>query len=96
MSHPSPQPVAGPPVPPAAPVPPPAAPTQIGFPGQVPFAPQPQYAPQQPPTRQQYATGFPNYVSPRPSPPNRTGLVVGSVVVAVTLLFALVGFLLVA
>ncbi|MGY1709286.1 hypothetical protein ACI8AC_07205 [Geodermatophilus sp. SYSU D00758] len=93
MSHPSPQPVAGPP---AAPVPPPAAPTQIGFPGQVPLAPHPQYAPQQLPAPQQYATGFPDYVSPRPSPPNHTSLIVGSVIVAVTLLFALVGFLLVA
>jgi hypothetical protein len=55
-------------------------------------APQPQYT--SPP--QQLASGFPNYVSPPPSPPDRTSLVVGTVVVVVTLLFAVVGFVIVA
>jgi len=68
----------------------------VGFPGQVPFA-QPQYAPtpdQMAP--QQFATGFPNYVSPPPSPKNQTPLIVGAVVVAVVVLFAVIGFVLVA
>jgi hypothetical protein len=75
----------------------PAAPTQIVFPGQVQLAPQPQYAPaphqQAQPT--QYATGFPHYVSPPPSPRNMTGLIVGTVVCLAVLLFAVVGFVLV-
>lgn len=76
---------------------PPAAPTQIAFPGQVQFAPQPQYAPTpQQVAPQQYAVGFPNYVSPPPSPKNRTGLIVGTIVVVVTILFAVIGFLIVA
>ncbi|RBY83120.1 hypothetical protein [Blastococcus sp. TF02A-26] len=41
------------------------------------------------------AVGFPNYRSPAPSPPRRTGLVVGTVVVLVTVVFAVVGFLIV-
>jgi hypothetical protein len=87
---------AGPPArPPAGPAP--AAPTQAVFPGQVQLAAQPQYAPaphQVPP--QQFASGFPNYVSPPPSPPNRTGLYVGLLVLVLTILFAVIGFLLVA
>jgi hypothetical protein len=74
----------------------PAAPTQIVFPGQVPLAPQPRYAPaphQQQPV--QYATGFPHYVSPPPSPKSRTGLIVGTVVCLVVLVLAVVGFVLV-
>ena len=83
------------PPPPAAP----AAPTQVVFPGQVQLAPQPQYAPT-PQQAQQIqggplATGFPNYVSPPPSPPNRTSLLVGSLVVVLTVLFAVIGFLIV-
>jgi hypothetical protein len=62
------------------------------------LAPQPQYAPtpqqaQQAP--QQFATGFPNYVPPPPSPPNRTSLYVGLVVVLLTVIFAVVGFLII-
>jgi hypothetical protein len=84
---------------PPPPPPPAAAPTQVVFPGQVQLAAQPQYAP----TPQQaahiqggpLASGFPNYVSPRPSPPNRTSLLVGSLVVVLTILFAVIGFLIV-
>jgi hypothetical protein len=94
LSQPPYPPVAGPQGPAAAP--PPAAPTQVVFPGQVQLAPQPQYAPtpqqQQPQT---FATGFPNYVSPPPSPKNMTGLIVGTVVCLVVLVFAVVGFILV-
>jgi len=74
----------------------PAAPTQVIRPGQVQLPPQPQHAPspaQQQPA--QYATGFPNYVSPPPSPKNYTGLVVGTVACLVVVLFAVVGFVLV-
>jgi len=39
-----------------------------------------------------FAVGFPNYVSPPPSPRNRTGLIVGVLVVAVTVLLAVLGF----
>jgi hypothetical protein len=52
--------------------------------------------PAPPPQGGPLATGFPDYVSPPPSPPNRTGLIVGTVVVVVTIVFAVVGFLLVA
>jgi hypothetical protein len=87
-------------VPAAPPVPPPAAPTQVGFPGQVQLPPQPQFTPspqQAAATRQgPPATGFPHYVSPPPSPPNRTSLYVGLLVCVLTLLFAVVGFVLVA
>jgi hypothetical protein len=58
--------------------------------------PQPQFAP--PPQQAQagpFATGFPNYVPPPPSPVNRTGLYVGILVVVLTILFAVIGFLLV-
>jgi hypothetical protein len=58
--------------------------------------PQPQYTPG--PQQQQpaaVATGFPNYVSPPPSPRSRTGLIVGAVVTALVVIFAVVGFLLV-
>ena len=80
--------------PPAAPAP--AAPTQVVFPGQVQLAPQPQYAPTpQQVQPQAFATGFPNYVSPPPSPPNRTSLYVGLVVVLLTVIFAVVGFLII-
>ncbi|SEO58008.1 DUF4878 domain-containing protein [Trujillonella endophytica] len=69
------------------------------FPGQVQLAPQPQYAP----TPQQaqglqggpLASGFPNYRSPRPSPPWLTGKIVGAVVVVLTIAFAVIGFLIV-
>jgi hypothetical protein len=95
LSQPPHQPVAAPQG--ASAPPPPAAPTQVVFPGQVQPPPQPQYAPspaqQQP---QQFATGFPNYVSPPPSPKNQTGLIVGTLVGLVVLVFAVVGFLLVA
>lgn len=80
----------------AVPRPPGAAPTQIAYPGQVQLPPQPQYA--APPHQagpQQFATGFPSYVSPPPSPRRTTGYIVGAVVVVVTILFAVVGFLLV-
>jgi len=92
-----------PPFPPSPAVPgggqPPAAPTQIGFPGQVQLAPQPQYAP----TPQQaqslqggaLATGFPNYRPPKPSPPWLTGKIVGTIVVLLTIAFAVIGFLIV-
>ena len=74
----------------------PAAPTQVVFPGQVQLAPQPQYAPApQQVQPQQFATGFPNYVSPPPSPPNRTSLYVGTVVVLLTVIFAVIGFLII-
>jgi hypothetical protein len=66
------------------------------YPGQVQLAPQPQYAPapqQQPPTA--YATGFPNYRPPAPSPKNRTGLIVGSIVTLLVAALAVVGFLIV-
>ena len=73
----------------------PAAPTQLGFPGQLPV--QPQYMPTPDQVRpQQFATGFPNYLSPPPSPRSRTKLLVSAAVCLVVLLFALVGFLLVA
>jgi hypothetical protein len=69
----------------------------VVFPGQVQLAPQPQYAPSpQQAQPQQFATGFPNYVSPPPSPPNRTSLYVGLVVVLLTVIFAVVGFLIIA
>ena len=90
MSQPPYPPVAGPQGAPAAP---PAAPTQVVFPGQVQLAPQPQYAPT--PQPQTLATGFPHYVSPPPSPKNRTGLIVGTIVCLVVLVFAVVGFVLV-
>lgn len=80
-------------------VPAPAAPTQVVFPGQVQLAPQPQYAPSpqqaQQAQPQQFATGFPNYVSPPPSPANRTSLYVGLVVVLLTVIFAVIGFLII-
>jgi hypothetical protein len=76
------------------PTPPPAAPTQIVFPGQVQLAPQAQYAPA-PHQQQAFATGFPNYRPPAPSPKNRTGLIVGIVVMILLVVFAVVGFLLV-
>lgn len=81
----------------AVPPPPPrAAPTQIAYPGQAQLPPQPQYAvPPHQAVRQQFATGFPNYVSPPPSPRRVTGYLVGIVVVVVTVLFAVVGFLIV-
>jgi hypothetical protein len=82
-------------VPAVAPVPRPAAPTQVGLPGQVPLPPQPQYAPP-PGAPRQPATGFPHYVSPPPSPPDHTTLYVGILVCMLTLLFAVVGFVLVA
>jgi hypothetical protein len=67
------------------------------FPGQVQLAPQPQYAPTpQQVQPQAFASGFPNYVSPPPSPPNRTSLYVGLLVLVLTILFAVIGFLLVA
>jgi hypothetical protein len=83
-----------------APAPQPAAPTQVAFPGQVQLPAQPQFAP----TPQQaaqvqrgaLASGFPRYVSPPPSPVNRTGLYVGILVCVLTLLFAVLGFVLVA
>ena len=83
----------------AAPAPPPAAPTQVAFPGQVQLPPQPQFTPtpQQAAQVQQgsLASGFPRYVPPPPSPVNRTGLYVGILVCVLTLLFAVVGFVLV-
>jgi hypothetical protein len=88
------------PPPAAPPVPQPAAPTQVAFPGQVQLAPQPQFAPspqQAGATRPgPLATGFPHYVSPPPSPVSRTGLYVGILVCVLTLVFAVVGFVLVA
>ena len=63
------------------------------------LAPQPQYAPTpqqfQQVQPQQFAIGFPNYVSPPPSPPNRTSLYVGLLVVLLTVIFAVVGFLII-
>jgi hypothetical protein len=84
-----------PPYPPVAGPQGPAAPTQVGFPGQFHLAPQPRFAapPQEPP---RFATGFPNYVSPPPSPKNQTGLIVGAAVCLAVLLFAVIGFVLVA
>ncbi len=77
---------------------PPAAPTQRVFPGQV-GAPQPQYVPTPAQAAAQGGTaravGFPGYRSPPPSPANRTSAVVGSVVVAATVVFAVLGFVLV-
>jgi hypothetical protein len=80
-----------------APAPQPAAPTQVAFPGQVQLPPQPQFtpSPQQAP-RAALASGFPRYVPPPPSPVNRTGLYVGILVCVLTLLFAVIGFVLVA
>jgi hypothetical protein len=101
LSQPPYQPVPGPPFGGAAPAqtPAPAAPTQVVFPGQVQLAPQPQYAPSPQQAQQQqggaFATGFPNYVPPPPSPPNRTSLLVGTLVVVLTVIFAVVGFWLV-
>jgi hypothetical protein len=81
----------------AAATPQPAAPTQIAFPGQVQLAPQPQYAPapHQQAQPAQYATGFPHYVSPAPSPKSMTGLIVGTVVCLVVVVLAVLGFLIV-
>jgi hypothetical protein len=59
----------------------------VGFLNQAPSVPQPQSGP--------FAVGFPNYRSPAPSPPNRTGLIVGTIVVLATVVFAVVGFLIV-
>lgn len=85
-------------VPPQPAVPPPAAaPTQIAFPGQVQLPPQPQYAPapqQVPPVA--VATGFPLYRSPAPTPRRWTKEIVTAVVILVTVIFAVVGFWLVA
>jgi hypothetical protein len=68
----------------------------VVFPGQVQLPPQPQYAPtpaqQQP---QSFASGFPNYRSPAPSPKNRTGLIVGIIVCLVVIAGAVIGFWLV-
>jgi hypothetical protein len=81
-------------------VPQPAAATQVALPGQVHLPPQPQFAPspqQAAATRQgPVATGFPHYVSPPPSPVNRTGLYVGILVCVLTILFAVIGFAIVA
>lgn len=75
-----------------------AAPTQLVFPGQV-GAPQQQYVPTPAQAASQGGTaravGFPGYRPPPPSPKNRTSLIVGSAVVAATVLFAVVGFALV-
>jgi hypothetical protein len=100
LSQPPYPPVAGPQVgavPPAPAAQAPAAPTQVIFPGQVQLPPQPQFAPtpaqqQQP---QPFATGFPNYRSPAPSPKNMTGLIVGIIVCLVVIAFAVVGFVLI-
>ena len=71
----------------------PAAPTQVVFPGQVQLPPQPQYTPQpQQVATPQFAVGFPHYRSPAPSPKNRTSLIVGTLVVILTILFAVIGF----
>lgn len=82
-----------------APVSQPAAPTQVAFPGQVQLPPQPQFTPtpQQAAQSQRgaLASGFPRYVPPPPSPVNRTGLYVGILVCVLTLLFAVIGFVLV-
>lgn len=90
---PAPQPVPAPPQqPPAAPQP--AAPTQIAYPGQVQLPP-PQYTPPPQPAAVQsgpFATGFPNYRPPAPSPKNRTGLIVGILVCLAVIIFAVVGF----
>jgi hypothetical protein len=97
---PVPPPSAAPPAaapPPAAPQP--AAPTQIAYPGQLQLPPQPQYAPSPQQAQAQQgpvATGFPNYRSPAPSPPRRTGVIVGFLVVLAVVIFAVVGFWLVA
>jgi len=99
LSQPPYPPVAGPQVgtvPPAPGAPAPAAPTQVVFPGQVQLPPQPQYAPSPAQQQQQsFATGFPNYRSPAPSPKNRTGLIVGIIVCRVVIVLAVVGFILV-
>lgn len=75
-----------------------AAPTQVVFPGQV-GRPQQQYVPTPEQAASQGGTaravGFPGYRSPPPSPPNRTSAVVGTCVVVATVLFAVVGFVLV-
>jgi hypothetical protein len=72
----------------------------VAFPGQVQLPPQPQFAPspqQAAATRQgPLASGFPHYVSPPPSPVNRTGLYVGILVCVLTILFAVIGFAIVA
>jgi hypothetical protein len=94
LSQPPYQPVAGPQGVSAAR--PPAAPTQVVFPGQVQLPPQPQYAPTPAQQQQaQFATGFPSYVSPPPSPKNRTGLIVGIIVCLLVAAFAVIGFILV-
>lgn len=88
---------AAPPAPQAGPLPPRAAPTQVVYPGQVPLQAQPAYAPaphQLAP--QQFATGFPRYVSPPPSPPRLTGYIVGTAVIVALVVFAVIGFWLVA
>ncbi|WP_146146189.1 hypothetical protein [Geodermatophilus tzadiensis] len=81
-------------------MPQPAAPTQVVHPGQVQLPPRPQFAPtpQQAPRLPQgaLASGFPDYRSPAPSPVNRTGLYVGILVCLLTLVFAVVGFAVVA
>ncbi len=92
------QPPQQPPVQPAGRPGPPAAPTQVVFPGQfgVPqaqYAPTPQQAAQLPGGAR--AVGFPGYRPPPPSPPNRTSAIVGSLVVAATLVAAVIGFALV-
>ena len=77
---------------------PPAAPTQVVFPGQV-GAPQQQYVPTPAQAAAQGGTaravGFPGYRSPAPSPRNQTSAVVGALVVAATVLLAVLGFVLV-
>ncbi|GAA4305570.1 hypothetical protein [Klenkia terrae] len=77
---------------------PPAAPTQVVFPGQI-GAPQQQYVPTPAQAASQGGTaravGFPGYRSPAPSPKSQTSAVVGSAVVTVTVLFAVLGFVLV-
>lgn len=77
---------------------PPAAPTQVVFPGQV-GPPQQQYVPTPAQAASQGGTaravGFPGYRSPAPSPRNRTSALVGSAVVAATVVFAVLGFVLV-
>jgi hypothetical protein len=66
----------------------------VALPPQPQFAPSPQQAAA---TRQgPLATGFPHYVSPPPSPANHTTLYVGVLVCVLTLLFAVVGFVVVA
>jgi hypothetical protein len=91
----SPYPPVGPATPQARPLPPRAAPTQIAYPGQVHLPPQPQYAAPPQAAPQQFATGFPHYVPPPPSPRRLTGYIVGTVVVVLTVLYAVIGFWLV-